>query len=175
MGECEPSKPPYDARSVANYVLDRIWAHGASATQLQLYKIVYFAHGWHLAAGRGPLIVQQFEAWKYGPVVRVLRESFSHYGRNPISAKAERFDIFTGEFIPTENIENKDDLDFISNIVDSYYKYDGWHLSEITHEAGSPWDRVWNSETPVGKLALRLDDSEICSYFVSLPHRFWRH
>ncbi|MFN2099003.1 Panacea domain-containing protein [Altererythrobacter sp. MF3-039] len=167
--------PPYDARAVANLMLERLWEIGSSATQMQLYKMVYFAHGWHLASDRGPLVQQQFEAWDYGPVVRILRDAFKCFGKREITQKAERLDIFTGELTDVEPVSDPDEIAFIQNIVDAYHRYDGWHLSEITHEEGSPWDEIWNSREPVGKLALRIDDEAICSYFVRLPQRFAMH
>lgn len=166
---------PYDARAVANLVLDRATELGASVTQLQLYKIVYFAHGWYLAAKSQKLISQSFEAWSYGPVVRVLRDAFKEFGKEPITSKAERFDLFTGELSPVDPIEDQSDIAFVNQVVDFYHVYDGWELSDLTHEAGSPWDRVWNALKPVGNLGLRIDDEAICSYFVQLPRRFPVH
>jgi uncharacterized phage-associated protein len=166
---------PYDARAVANLVLDRAVELNTSVTQLQLYKIVYFAHGWYLAVNSEKLISQSFEAWSYGPVIRVLRDAFKDFGREPITSKAERFDIFTGELRPIDAITNDRDIVFINQIVDFYHVYDGWELSDLTHESGSPWDHVWNSGKPVGNLGLRIDDEAICSYFVQLPRRFPVH
>lgn len=159
---------PYDARSVANLVLDRVFDHGKNLTQLQLYKIVYFAHGWYLAEHGAPLVSQSFEAWKYGPVLRVLRDSFKEFGQGPITRKAERFDLFSGELSEPDAIVDEVHLNFIIQIVDFYHEYDGWDLSDLTHEEGSPWDSVWNSKIPVGNLGLRIDDNAIRSYFVRL-------
>ena len=163
---------PYDARTVANTILDRLDEIGSSATQLQLYKMLYFAHGWSLALNGRPLVSQQFEAWNHGPVIGVVRDAFKKFGSTQITDRAEKLNIFTGEFVAVDPLEDEADREFIYRIVDSYHSYDGWHLSELTHEQGSPWDQIWNSPEPVGKLALRLDDRAICSYFVQLPRRF---
>lgn len=159
---------PYDARSIANLILDRVEEHGKSLTQLQLYKIVYFAHGSYLARKGKPLIDQAFEAWNYGPVVRVLRDCFKDFGKNPINGRAEKFDLLTGEIVSPNPVEDLDDRSFITEIVDFYHLFDGWTLSDLTHEEGSPWDKVWNSPIPVGNLGLRIDNREICSYFVHI-------
>ena len=166
---------PYDARSVANLVLDRVSELGKTVTQLQLYKIVYFAHGWYLATYKRKLVTQPFEAWNYGPVVRVLRDAFKDFGKEVITAKAERFDLFTGELLAVEPVSDDADANFIKQVVDFYHIYDGWELSDLTHEEGSPWDRVWNAKKPVGNLGLRIDDEAIRSYFVQLPRRFSVH
>ena len=42
-------------------------------TQMKLQKMVFFAHGLHLALNNGdPLIREKFLAWKFGPVVPTI-------------------------------------------------------------------------------------------------------
>ncbi|WP_370638872.1 Panacea domain-containing protein [Croceicoccus sp. Ery5] len=142
---------------------------------MQLYKIVYFAHGWYLAVKGRKLVKQSFEAWSYGPVLRILRDQFRQFEKRSIDVKAEVFDIFTGEVFEAPVVSDELDREFIITIFNSYRDYDGWTLSDITHEPGSPWDNVWNSDKPVGNLALRIDDEAIRSYFVQLPNRFVSH
>lgn len=163
---------PYDARAIANRVLDRADEIGAKITQLQLYKIIYFAHGWYLTSEGRRLVSQDFQAWSYGPVIRVVRDAFKDFGKEPIAGRAERLDIFTGELIPLEPITDQRDIDFIDKIVDFYHVYDGWKLSDMTHEEGSPWDQVWNAKTPIGNLGLRIDERSIYDHFSRIPRRF---
>lgn len=163
---------PYDARAVANLVLDVADGIGTELTQLQLYKIVYFAHGWYLASEGRKLVQQDFQAWSYGPVIRVVRDAFKGFGKSPIKSRAERLDIYTGELTPLENIEDRTVVEFIKKIVDFYHVYDGWQLSDLTHEPGSPWDRVWNARGPIGNLGLRIDEAMIRNHFSNLSQRF---
>lgn len=53
---------------VARYILDRKGEMGPT----KLQKLCYYAQGWHLAWEGAPLIEEEFEAWKNGPVSRVL-------------------------------------------------------------------------------------------------------
>lgn len=163
---------PYDARAIANLVLDKADELGAEVTQLQLYKMVYFAHGWYLATEGRRLVNQDFQAWSYGPVIRVLRDAFKAYGTKPIRGRAERLNIYTGELVALEPISNPFDVDFIQKIVEFYHVYDGWELSEMTHEKGSPWDLIWNSKIPIGNLGLRIDEDMIERHFSQFPTRF---
>jgi uncharacterized phage-associated protein len=163
---------PYDAREVANYVLDEAERIGISLTQLQLYKIVYFAHGWYLATEGRHLIKQNFQAWEYGPVVLVLRDAFKSAGKMSILCRAERMDLHTGELIKIQPMSNESDCRFVSKIVHFYSSFDGWALSEITHEPGSPWSAVWNTDKPTGNLGLRISNEMIKEYFERLPRKF---
>lgn len=170
-GNSDSWLPPYDGRAVANYILELAEIFGQPLSQMQILKILYFSHGWFLATYNQPLVEQNFEAWEYGPVIRVVRDSFKQFGKGPVTSKAERFDIFTGEVSEVEvNIQDKH-KDFIQKIYITYRNYDAWTLSNITHEKGSPWDRVWNSTKPIGRLALRIDNNEIRSHFSELPTR----
>lgn len=167
-----PHRDAFDAREVANTVLELCEYGGATLTQMQLYKLVYFAHGWHLATEGTPLVRQPFEAWKFGPVLGILRESFGQFGKNPIEGRAEKFDLITGEIQHIPSITDLEVRSFLQKIIEFYRAYDAWELSEITHERGSPWDKVWNSLTPSGNLGLRISETDIKNYFSSIRHRF---
>lgn len=163
---------PYDGRSIANLILDLSDAQKIAITQLKLLKILYYCNGWYLATQGHRLIKQDFEAWDYGPVIRVVRDAFKSFGKKPITNRAKKLDIFTGDYVPVPTITNNFDVDFISRVFDMYRHLDAWELSNMTHEKGSPWDRIWNSKTPLGKLALRLSEDDIRSHFESLPEKF---
>lgn len=163
---------PYDARAVANFLLNEADRRKLTLTQLKLYKIIYFAHGWYLTRSGTPLILHDFEAWKHGPVVKVLRDAFGKFGARPINERADKLDIFTGKKAPVEPWLARKDADFVIQVYDAYHIYDPWHLSKLTHEAGSPWDLLWNSVKPVGRLGLRLRNEEIKAQFDGLPRRF---
>jgi uncharacterized phage-associated protein len=139
---------------------------------MSVLKIIYFAHGWYLAANGRPLCVQEFEAWEYGPVVKVVRDQFKEFRKDFITKRACKLIITTGEVVEVEPIIAKEDAEFVKNIFEAYHVYDAWKLSEFTHEAGSPWDLLWNAPRPVGRLALRIKNEEICAHFRSLRERF---
>lgn len=169
----ERTHPPYDARAVANFFLDLADQERVQLTQMSLLKLIYFAHGWHLAKCATPLVRQDFEAWRYGPVIKVVKDEFSEFGDGAISGRATRFDLIRGHrsVVPPE-LEERDRA-FIRAIFKAYHGYSAWELSELTHEVGSPWDRLWNSASPVGRLGLRLRNADIRNHFVSVSHRLW--
>lgn len=163
---------PYDARAVANYFLDLADERNQKLTQVQLLKLLYFAHGWYLSSYGKSLISHDFEAWTYGPVVKVVRDEFKSFGEEPITSRAAKLDIFSGsKSIVEPDLEHHDSI-FVRLIFDAYYIYDAWQLSSMTHEEGSPWDVLWNSSEPVGRLALRIRNEDIKKHFDNLPQRF---
>jgi uncharacterized phage-associated protein len=136
-----------------------------------LYKILYFSHGWYLTAYRKPLLAHDFEAWPYGPVIKVVRDEFNKFGDRPITGRASKLDIFSGQRSVVEPNIAPDDAEFILRIFESYSQYGAWKLSEMTHEENSPWDQIWNSQKPVGRLALRLRNDDIQAHFDGLTSR----
>ena len=162
---------PYDARAVANLFLDFAEENKTKLTQLSILKLLYFAHGWYLSLHGRPLVRQEFEAWKFGPVVKVVRDEFKSFGNQPITSRATILDIFSGKRINPDTNLNAADVAFVRNIFSSYYHYDAWDLSEMTHEAGSPWDRLWNNDQPVGRIGLRIKNAEIKAHFDGLHRR----
>lgn len=162
---------PYDARSIANFLLDLAEVEGVSLTQLSLLKIIYFAHGWYLSAYGQPLIKQDFEAWQHGPVVKVVRDAFKSFGTDKIKSRAEIRDLASGRLAVAPTCIDVGDGQFLRGIFAAYHPLGAWQLSEMTHEPGSPWDRLWNATEPVGRLALRIRNRDIKAYFDTLPQR----
>lgn len=162
---------PYDARAVANFILDHQKSKSRETTQLQLLKLIYFAHGWYLAMYNRPLIRNEFEAWEYGPVIRCIRECFKEHRDKPITTRAYQLDIFTGQQSIVPPILEETDAHFIIAVCTEYSGHTGWQLSNMTHEPGSPWDLIWNSSTPVARVGLRIKDVDIRTHFASCSRR----
>jgi uncharacterized phage-associated protein len=132
-----------DARSVANFFLDRAADRGIKITIMTLLKVIYFAHAWYLAKENKALVAQPFEAWQYGPVNRVVYEQFREYKAKPLDKRAVSFDPTALKFVDTAYSFDKNTSRFLENIFDYYAHFDPFKLSDLTHEKGSPWDIVW--------------------------------
>jgi uncharacterized phage-associated protein len=136
---------PYFAAQVANEFIRRAKSEGIVVDPLKLQKLVYLAHGWHLAFLDAPLIKEGVEAWRYGPVVPSLYRQFRHLGVSPITAEAP---------LPSSDIEqiSQPSLDLINQVWQIYGRKSGLELSMLTHEPGYAWDIIrsarpddWNS------------------------------
>ena len=152
----------YDPKCIANLFLDLAERDGKSLTPMKLQKLVYFAHGWHLAITGKPLLDEVVEAWEYGPVISSLYREFKEFGPEKITRRAR-----CAETIETEAFARK----LVERIWDIYGDYTGIQLSNLTHENDSPWTRtVEQSQQEYGKILKHLDINQatIKTYFQSL-------
>lgn len=134
----------YDARAVSNFLLDRASKAGIVITVMTLLKVIYFAHGWYLAKTGNPLVAQPFEAWKHGPVNRVVYDQYKGLGKKPIDKKAVSFDPSLMKYVTTPYSFDAETEALLSNIFDYYVNFHPFTLSDLTHEKGSPWDTIWS-------------------------------
>jgi uncharacterized phage-associated protein len=158
---------PYDARQVANFVLDEFVRRDHSVTLLKLQKILFYSYGWYIAANKKKLFHNPIEAWKYGPVVRVVSAELSGGGDAPLSRRATFLDLKSGEKVVAPAALLAEDGEFVSAIVSEYLHIGAWALSEMTHEQASPWFSVWHSVGGSANLGMRISDDEIFAYFVN--------
>jgi uncharacterized phage-associated protein len=164
---------PYDSKAVANYFLDLAEQSGKKLDPMQVQKLVYFAHGWHLAANGTPLIDEMVEAWRYGPVIPSLYHEFKSFGKNPITRKASHLRVVNDEKWEYDFIEptlgDGDEPSSTKRLLDliwhAYGKLTGIQLSNLTHEPGSPWYVTW--QRAEGRKNVDIPDDLIRRYFTS--------
>ena len=122
----------YSSRAIANYLLEKA-APSGGLDPLQVMKLAYIAHGFTLGLYHRPLLEDDIEAWKFGPVVRRIY-AFIPGGSNHITAplSSERPDL------------TEDDAGIVDSVLDQYGRYTGLYLSSLTHRPGSPWEKTWS-------------------------------
>ncbi len=154
----------YSGKSVANEFLACAKEDGLELTNMKLQKLLYFAHGWHLAATGKPLLRDVIEAWKFGPVVADVYHEFKGFGINSIRTKATRFN---GEkwVAPRISPDDEKTRNFIKKIWKNYKDFSGIQLSNLTHLDGTPWDKAWNEQGGKNRLNKDIDDKDIEAYF----------
>jgi len=132
----------YSSISVANYFIEKSFDEGFIITPMKVLKLVYIAHGWHLGITGNPLITEQTEAWKYGPVVPSVYHTYKFFGSNDINEI----------IIPNNQIRSDFKLlcsdKFASVLLDKVWEeykiYSGLQLSDMTHRENTPWEITWN-------------------------------
>lgn len=128
---------PCTSKAIANYFLDRAWQSGCSLDPMQIQKLVYIAHGWHLAMLHRPLVLEPFEAWTYGPVEPSLYSQFKRFGNGPIRNLATHR-LGTPTLAPDANDTHRV-LDFVWK---KYGAFSGPYLARLTHNPGTPWHQT---------------------------------
>ena len=157
---------PFSAAAVANKFLQLAKHDGKTITPLKMQKLVYFAHGWHLALFGKPLIAEVIQAWQYGPVISSLYQKFKHYGASPIDRYARvitqdgplpaRLDR---EGASESEIENARAV--IKRVWQQYGRFSASQLTTLTHGSDAPWSKVPNKELP----ETPIPDRMIRAYF----------
>lgn len=129
--------------SVANFFIEKSLETGAELTPMKIIKLVYIAHGWHLAIKDEPLINEAVEAWKFGPVIPSVYSAFRNYRDGQITKMAQ---VFNDDNLISPQVESEDTKVFLLSVWNAYSKYSGWQLSAITHENSTPWYKIWNED-----------------------------
>jgi len=124
----------HDSANIGNRLLVLAEAGNNTLTSMQLLKLVYIAHGWHLGLYHRPLIGDEVQAWQYGPVIPRLYSRIRRFKGNPVigPVKSEG----DSEFTPQEE-------SIISQVYDLYGQQSGAALSRMTHATGTPWERTY--------------------------------
>lgn len=148
----------HSALQVANEIIKEGRAVGLQFTQMQLLKLVYIAHGWYLAATNTPLIGDEIQAWKYGPVIPNLYSEISKYGSNPIP----------GEILCVDGSFDSTSKRVINFVVRNYGKLSAFKLSEITHGTNTPWSKTYGFGW-----AESIPDSEIMQHYKDLSQKYF--
>ena len=156
----------YDARDIANIVLDLADERNVSVSNLSLQKLLYFIHGWFFASYDKPLIKNKFEAWQYGPVQRALYEQFKVFRGSPISgARATYIDPLTGNDITKPAVIRDDHRAFIQAIFEKYADHTASQLVNESHVEDGPWEYVWQQAEDIIYPGMKIPDSLIVDHF----------
>lgn len=122
----------YTAMDVSKYIVNKCIDDGHPITNLQLQKILYFVQIDFLKSGE-QAFYDDFEAWKFGPVIPEVYYRFGGYGSMPITLKCDEVSI------------SYDDAKKIDVIVESKRVKKAWDLVEETHKPGGAWHKVFDN------------------------------
>ena len=120
---------------IANFFIDyNNHSIDNTLTNLILHEFLYFAQGYCLALYNTPLFDEDIEAWKYGPVVPSVYQTYKYNKKENISKIKGNFSL--------DNYDSKT-IELLLAVINDYGKYSSSELINITHEKGSPWDSVY--------------------------------
>lgn len=155
----------YDARVIANAVLERAWRLGFEVTQIDIQKVCYFLHGHHLRDHGRELISTEFEAWEYGPVQRVLYSSFKDFGDQPITRYATAFDPVRRVPKPLPTLSENAAIDTLERYLPMYLEFDSFELVDLTHEPNTPWSITMRDAKTSANIGMRIANETIAKHF----------
>ncbi|MDI9313786.1 MAG: DUF4065 domain-containing protein [Hydrotalea sp.] len=153
-----------DSRAVAKYIAEicdkyavekKLPQYNYNNTKIQ--KLLYFSYGCILAFTESRLVDEQPCAWKYGPVF----PDVFFYIKNTGNIKFYE----DNQFIPNEKEKT-----IIDNLIKNIGKYSANTLSLVSHEKGSPWEKVsgdtdFDDITISELLKIKIPDDIIKPYF----------
>lgn len=163
---------PYPAAAIANAFLALAEMDTCALTHMQLQKLVYFNHGWHLGLGEGPLSEEHAQAWEYGPVFPSLYQDLKRWGKSPVEERIAKARLISGRFRSRREEETlslpADDSFAVAlneRIWNLYGRLSGFQLSAISHEPKGPWASI-RKETIRGR-SVDIPNQMIEEYFAN--------
>lgn len=151
------------AIAVANTFLEFAKEEGRSVTHMELQKYTFFAHAWHLGYTDEPLISDQIQAWKFGPVIPKMYHAFKGFGNAPIDKYGVEFNVAKCE-VNAPVVREGNLRVFLRKVWDAYKKYSAGALSSMSHELGGPWAQVYQ-ETGTGPVRNLPIPNEVIARF----------
>lgn len=138
------------ARTVARYLL---WLalhecedEPSYLTPLQLQKLLYYCQGWALAEWGVPLFTDEIQAWRDGPVVPAVYQTYPGREKKPIEPESAD--------MPAELTESERAL--VHAVWDAYKRHSGLALRDMTH-AEEPYLATYTSEDREGRCSRVID------------------
>lgn len=131
-----------DVRGIANFVLDSADRQSIGISNLGLNKIIYFLHSAFLHQFGTPLVSAKIEAWDYGPVFREVYHQFKNFGRNAITGRAHKLDVFSGEYAQVDYQFDPETELFLNQQCNSLLRIPAGKLVDLSHMEDGAWHRA---------------------------------
>lgn len=157
----------YEPIKVANEFLARYGQDG-SIDHMKLQKLLYFTNGWALGLSGEPLLGENPQVWRYGPVFRWLYSAFSRFGRQSIYEPIPGNPFRGGEPDRLSEAEQKSISSLIEWIWAEYGNRTAVQLSDETHAPGTPWRKIAEANNFRVKLDTEIPPAEDYEYFSKL-------
>lgn len=154
------AKTKSNTLAIANFFIRKSLKENMPITQIKLQKLLYFAHGFYLVLKETPLVIEQIEAWHYGPVIPSIYHKFKKWNNRPIKDVS----IYLNE----NAIIKEDDIDFLNLVWHKFSHYTASQLVELSHEKNGPWHlAVQKSKILVGCIVpnISMRNIDIYKYF----------
>jgi uncharacterized phage-associated protein len=133
------------AMDVARYILTKCNKEGQPISNLQLQKMLYYIQYEFLRETGEPLFEDDFEAWKFGPVVPTVYYEYSHMGAFRIGADYKDYNKILSEM-------SKNEIDMLNDIIVDKRDMNVWSMVDNTHKKGKAWDSIFKDGEGFGEV-----------------------
>lgn len=123
----------YTGLYLAKYIINKCTNDGYPVSNLQLQKILFNLQKYFIVNRHKRLIIDDFEAWPYGPVLRNVYIEYCSYGSMAINQYYSNIRIISS----VQSI--------IDPIINRLRIKSPWDLVEDTHCKGGAWDTVYKN------------------------------
>ncbi len=138
--------------TVASYIYEKYKSKfGTTIDEMKLHKLLYFAQRESIIQTGNPLFDATFRGWKYGPILKEIRESYKN-----------------SSFVPVTSSSDIDEMEpIVDTVFEQYAEKDSWSLSRLTHGEYS-WKKSRegipeniNSDKPINVEDIRIDADRV--------------
>lgn len=133
----------YDAKQIANYIINRTLIHQKPITNVHLQKILYFLQANHLVNHNKPLFHNKISKWHLGPTIIDVYDTYKYFGSKPIRSVQIDY-IFDQDLMDIREIHyTESEIDFetqkiIKPLIESLLEKDSDNLIQITQN-----QKIW--------------------------------
>ena len=135
------------ARALDNLYYEK---NGKHMDEMRMHKLMYFAQRESLMYNKEPLFDATFYGWKYGPVLKEVRNQFKK-------------DLNLEELTKLKDSVSDDTKKLLESVFDRYGSLSSWKLSALSHEefswkmARSGLNYEDNGDVPLLLNAMKVD------------------
>ena len=135
------------ARALDNLYYEK---NGKHMDEMRMHKLMYFAQRESLMYNKEPLFDATFYGWKYGPVLKEVRNQFKK-------------DLNLEELTKLKDSVSDNTKKILESVFDRYGSLSSWKLSALSHEefswkmARSGLNYEDNGNVPLSLNALKVD------------------
>lgn len=129
--------------AIANYFIQLGKQDKVAISLLKLIKLVYIAHGWHLALYETPLLDEAIEAWTYGPMVPSVYHTFKGKGERIKEIEKVMDEKEPKKWIlPPLDEKNETLIGLLKAVWGGYKAFSDEELSLLGHRQGTAWQQL---------------------------------
>ncbi len=157
--------PPFDPRSLANFIIRLGEEYHLDVTQISLQKVCYFINGRYYLDNGIQLVSGYFETWRYGPVHPLIYNEFKKYGNKSILHKASIRNLKTGESKEAPEPDDPYLRRFITRATLELLPLGSTRLVNLSHAKNSPWDILTRAGGDERKFGMRITEEVYTTHF----------